>query len=608
MAFPRRSLLQAMSLLLLAQALVQCQTPLEPEEREEEEEEEEEQIEETGNVTVESESLICPPECSCTAEGTVDCAGVDLVEFPSELSENTRHLSLQNNRIEEVTTEHLSHLHLLETLNLQNNRLTTHGLEDEGFEVLGQLTYLYLANNKLTSASKHLPPSLVSADFAANQLTKIYPHTFGQKPGLKSVYLHNNKLTDAGLPEHMFNGSDSLEILIMSSNFLRYVPRNLPSALHRLHLKSNKLEKIPPGAFDSLSQLRELYLQNNLLSNEGMDNETFSQLSSLECLDLSNNNLSVVPKGLPRSLVLLHLEKNSIQSIPRDALSPIRNLEYLLLHNNKLRSRSIDPAAFHGLKKLHTLHMYNNQLERVPRGLPRRAKTLMLLHNFISEIGRNDLILLYTLTELNLSYNRLTSLKLHREAFRKLRLLETLDLSGNGLHMLPLGLPRSLQVLRVKDNQLSSVPEGALTSMLKLREINLSNNQLKLNSIYQGAWLELSALESLDLSSNQLSHIPPDLPESLEYLYLQSNRISNVPITAFEGTPNIKGIFLRSNRLSVGSVKESSFSHLINLQVLDIGPSSTERLKEREEEDEKEEEVETEEEEENIEKGLNLQR
>lgn len=607
MAFPRRSLLQAMSLLLLARVLVQCQTPLEPEEREEEEEEEEEQIEEMGTITEESESLICPPECSCTAEGTVDCAGVDLTEFPSELSENTRHLSLQNNRIEEVTTEHLVHLHLLETLNLQNNRLTTQGLEDEGFEVLGQLTYLYLANNKLTSASKHLPPSLVSADFAANQLTKIYPNTFGQKPKLKSVYLHNNKLTDAGLPEHMFNGSDSLEILIMSSNFLRYVPRNLPSALHRLHLKSNKLEKIPPGAFDNLSQLREMYLQNNLLSNEGMDNETFSQLSSLECLDLSNNNLSVVPKGLPRSLVLLHLEKNSIQSIPRDALSPIRNLEYLLLHNNKLRSRSIDPAAFHGLKKLHTLHMYNNLLERIPRGLPRRAKTLMLLHNAISEIGRNDLILLYTLTELNLSYNRLTSLKLHHEAFRKLRLLETLDLSGNGLHMLPLGLPRSLQVLRVKDNQLSSVPEGALTNMLKLREINLSNNQLKLNSIYQGAWLELSALETLDLSSNQLSHIPSDLPESLEYLYLQSNRISSVPITAFEGTPNIKGIFLRSNRLSVGSVKESSFSHLTNLQVLDIGPSSTERSKERVEEEEAEE-VETEEEEENIKMGLNLQR
>lgn len=138
--------------------------------------------------------------------------------------------------------------------------------------------------------------------------------------------------------------------------------------------------------------------------------------------------------------------------------------------------------------------MYNNLLERVPRGLPRRAKILMLLHNSISEIGRNDLSLLYTLTELNLSYNQLTNPKVHREAFRKLRVLEKLDLSGNGLHSVPMGLPRSLQVLEIKNNQLSSIPDGALTGMEKLGKIILSNNQLKLNSVYQGAWMELSAL------------------------------------------------------------------------------------------------------------------
>ncbi|XP_022073315.1 podocan [Acanthochromis polyacanthus] len=572
MAFPKHSILQALSVLLLAWVLVRCQALVQPEEEEEEEPTKEVDV---ATVVTKSEPIKCPADCSCAAEGAIDCAGVDLTEFPADLSDKTRQLSLQNNKIEEITMEHISHLHQLETFNLQNNWLTTDGLEDEGFEMLEQLAYLYLANNKLTYAPKVLPPSLVSADFAANQLTRIYPYTFGHKPKLRSVYLHNNKLTDAGLPDSMFNASNNLEILTMSSNFLRVVPKNLPSTLYRLHLKNNKLEKIPAGAFDNLSNLRELYLQNNLLSNEGMDNETFSQLSSLECLDLSNNNLSVVPKGLPRNLVLLHLEKNSIQSIPGDALTSVRNLEYLLLHNNKLRSRSIHPAAFQGLKKLHTLHMYNNLLERVPRGLPRRAKTLMLLHNSISEIGRNDLALLYTLTELNLSYNKLTSPKMHREAFRKLRVLETLDLSGNGLYTLPLGLPRSLQVLEIKNNQLNSLPDGALTGMEKLRKLILSDNQLKLNSIYQGAWMELGALTTLDLSGNQLSHIPSDLPESLEYLYLQSNRISSVPASAFEGTPNIKGIFLRFNRLSVDSVDESSFAHLSNLQVLDIGTGNT---------------------------------
>ncbi|XP_014878158.1 podocan isoform X1 [Poecilia latipinna] len=569
MDFPKHSILQAFSVMLLVWMLVRCQTPVEPEE-----EEEEEAVKEADTATLVTTE--CPSECSCTTEGTVDCAGVDLTEFPEELPNKIRQLSLQNNKIKKITVEHISHLHQLETLNLQNNWLTTEGLEDEGFEMLEELAYLYLANNKLSSAPRVLPPSLVSADFAANQLSRIYPYTFGHKPKLRSVYLHNNKLTDEGLPDNMFNASDTLEILTISSNFLRVVPSNLPASLLRLHLKSNRLEKIPTGAFEDLRNLRELYLQNNLLTNDGMDNETFSQLSSLEYLDLSNNNLSVVPKGLPRNLVLLHLEKNAIRSIPGDALISVRNIEYLLLHNNKLRSRSIHPMAFQGLKKLHTLHLYNNLLERVPRGLPRRAKTLMLLHNFVSEIGRNDLSLLYTLTELNLSYNKLTNTKIHRDAFRKLRILETLDLSGNALHAIPLGLPHSLKVLEIKNNQLSAIPYGALAGMQKLQKLILSDNKLKLNSAYQGAWMELSALTTLDLSGNQLTHIPSDLPESLEYLYLQSNRISSVPASAFEGTPNIKGIFLRFNRLSVDSVDESSFAHLVNLQVLDFGTGNAE--------------------------------
>lgn len=118
---------------------------------------------------------------------------------------------------------------------------------------------------QLTSAPRVLPPSLVSADFAANQLTRIFPYTFGHKPKLRyecsclckftpdssgcsvntcllgmvprSVYLHNNKLSDAGLPDLMFNGSDNLEILTMSSNSLRVVPESLPRNLYRLHLK-----------------------------------------------------------------------------------------------------------------------------------------------------------------------------------------------------------------------------------------------------------------------------------------------------------------------------------------------------------------------------------
>uniref|UniRef100_H3A8F4 Podocan n=1 Tax=Latimeria chalumnae TaxID=7897 RepID=H3A8F4_LATCH len=514
----------------------------------------------------------CPADCTCTVEGTVDCGGVDLKEFPRNLPEFTLHLSLQNNQIERIPKEELLRLHKLETLNLQNNRLTIKGIPEDAFESLENLSYLYLANNKLIMAPKSLPNTLISADFAANFLTKIYPHTFGQKPNLgRAVYLHNNKLTDAGLPDSMFNGSANVDVLVLSSNFLKCVPKNLPPALGKLHLRNNRLEKIPHGAFDNLQQGRDNTLRNRNRNDKGKESTTHRKLSGLIYLDLSSNNLTQIPKGLPRNIVLLHLEKNAIKTIAKDVLVQIKNLEYLLLHNNKLEAKGIHPQAFLGLKKLHTVYLYNNMLERVPSGLPRRVNSLMLLHNQISEISRNDFATTYFITELNLSYNKLTSLKIHREAFRKLKLLESLDLSGNSLHTVPKGLPKNLRILRLKENEIGTIPDGAFSKMNTLKALFLSNNKLKTSSFYPGTWQELINLQVLDLSGNQLSYVPSDLPESLEYLYLQRNKIHTIFLSTFESTPNIKAIFLRRfNRLTADRIHNSAFENLKNLQVLDI--------------------------------------
>lgn len=49
----------------------------------------------------------------------------------------------------------------------------------------------------------------------------------------------------------------------------------------------------------------------------------------------------------------------------------------------------------------------------------------------------------------------------------------------------------------------------------------------------------------LDLSHNELSFVPPDLPEALEELHLQGNRISHVGPEAFLSTPRLRALFLR---------------------------------------------------------------
>lgn len=221
----------------------------------------------------------------------------------------------------------------------------------------------------------------------------------------------------------------------------------------------------------------------------------YSKLKRLEYLDLSNNNLTEVPAGLPANIVILHLGRNHLKGLPPERLSRVRGLQYLLLQSNALTASGMHPEAFAHLRSLHTLHLYNNQLDGIPPGLPRRVRSLMLLHNQIARIGLNDFAATYALTELNLSYNRLYSAHIHRLAFRKLRLLETLDISGNRLTLLPAGLPNSLQVLNLQKNQLNALSPERLVNLTMLKELHLAHNRLKISSISPGTWHELHGLK-----------------------------------------------------------------------------------------------------------------
>ncbi|XP_006874377.1 PREDICTED: podocan-like protein 1 [Chrysochloris asiatica] len=511
----------------------------------------------------------CPPRCSCLREETVDCDGLDLRVFPDNITRAAQHLSLQNNQLQELPYNELSRLSALRTLNLHNNLISSEGLPDEAFESLTQLQHIYVANNKLSVAPQFLPRSLRVADLAANQVTEIFPLTFGEKPVLRSVYLHNNELSNSGLPPNAFRGSDAVTTLSLSSNRLSYLPPSLPPSLERLHLQNNLISKVPRGALSRQTQLRELYLQHNRLTDSGLDGTTFSKLSSLEYLDLSHNQLAEVPAGLPRTLAILHLGRNRIQRVEGARLQGAQGLRYLLLQHNQLGGTGLSPGALRPLRRLHTLHLYGNRLDRVPLALPRRLRALVLPHNQVTLLGAHDLAAMRGLTDLNLAYNRLVSSRVHRRAFRPLRALRSLDLAGNQLTRLPSGLPSSIHILRLQRNQLRALEPEQLAGLVQLQELSLAHNQLQVGNIGPGTWHELQALKVLDLSHNQLSFMPPDLPEALEELHLQANRISHVGPEAFTSTPHLRALFLRANRLHMTSIAPEAFLGLPQLRVVD---------------------------------------
>ncbi|XP_028714476.1 podocan-like protein 1 isoform X1 [Peromyscus leucopus] len=511
----------------------------------------------------------CPWPCSCPQDDTVDCAGLGLRLFPDNVTRAARHLSLQNNQLQELPYNELSRLSGLRTLDLHNNLISSEGLPDEAFESLTQLEHLYVAHNKLSVAPQFLPRSLRVADLAANEVAEIFPLTFGEKPELRSVYLHNNRLSNTGLPPDTFHGSEAITTLSLSSNRLSYLPPSLPASLERLHLQNNLISKVPRGALSRQTQLRELYLQHNRLADSGLDATTFSKLSSLEYLDLSHNQLATVPEGLPGTLTILHLGRNCIRQVEAVRLHRAKGLRYLLLQHNELGASALPAGTLRPLRALHTLHLYGNRLERVPPALPRRLKALVMPHNRVAALGARDLVSARALAELNLAYNRLTSARVHPGAFRRLRALRSLDLAGNQLSRLPEGLPASLRSLRLQRNQLRALEPEPLAGLKKLQELSLAHNRLRVGDIGPGTWHELQALQVLDLSHNELSFVPPDLPEALEELHLQANRISHVGPEAFLGTPHLRALFLRANRLHMTSIAAEAFLGLGHLRVVD---------------------------------------
>nr|BAI66961.1 variable lymphocyte receptor B [Eptatretus burgeri] len=124
---------------------------------------------------------------------------------------------------------------------------------------------------------------------------------------------------------------------------LTSVPSGIPSSTTYLSFEDNKLQSLPHGVFDKLTQLTYLSLSTNQL--QSLPNGVFDKLTQLKELHLYNNQLKSVPDGVFDRLT--SLQGIWLYNNPWDCTCPgIRYLsEWINKHSGIISDGSINPDS-----------------------------------------------------------------------------------------------------------------------------------------------------------------------------------------------------------------------------------------------------------------------
>lgn len=488
-------------------------------------------------------------------------------------------------------------------------RVTGHNYSRVSFDCSGR--HLHRVPKGITSNTTDL-------NLSENLIKELLPLTFSTLRNLTRLNLSwANKNRGLIIEENLFKNLTKLRELDLKGNGLRNIPWNLPVSVRILKLGNNKILSLNANSLSSLKNVTHLYLSKNCYrwnicgTSVSIDNDSFVNMNQLVFLELSYNNLTRVPKGLPKSLRVLQLDNNKIQIIHSDDFQSLRKLKALKLEGNCPRCKNapfpcepcqnmslrIHPKAFYDLKNLETLNLGGNSLQHLnPTWFEKlsRLKALYLAFNFLLKpITEEGAFLNYisSVRKIDLSFNY--NLKSYPETinlssnFSNLRALKTLHLEGLVFRNIgpdtlrPLYQLKNLSVLNLGTNFIIRADSSIFKKLSHLKMIYLGENRLypipEQNPQVPNVWYT----QRSDFSNSQyrnshgedfkfrIAHtlIKQECFDAGKVLSLNSNNFLFISTKQFEG--DIACLNLSGNGFS-SALNGSEFSFLPNLTYLDL--------------------------------------
>ncbi|KAI8782003.1 CAunnamed protein product [Biomphalaria glabrata] len=365
--------------------------------------------------------------------------------------------------------------------------------------------------------------------------------------------------------------------------------------LVQLDLTGNKLQSLNAKTFLGLGKL--VTLQGLEVVN--IEAETFKRVPNLQSLNFTYygtfpnlrlfkdlhylRELEIYFEKIARpDATLFHFERNNslkilklnsplVKFFPNTLLSGLKSLEYL--------SFSAPSLSLFTLAK---------------EGKPLQLKDLEVFETTMNSIPDNWLFNLTFLVRLNLSEIPLDKIE-HKDIIH-LKSLKFLEISGNAMTVLPSNflepLKLSLEKFQMHHCDLSKLDDNAISSMMVLQEIDLSNNYIewigegnfvnipylrKLNlqnniihsmQINKGWFTTASELREINLSNNNLNNFPEALLDTnLTELALAGNNISVLPAQKLCGLESLSVLILADNPIHCDLSTEKLLNCLPGLQV-----------------------------------------
>ncbi|KAF8035540.1 hypothetical protein BT93_C1540 [Corymbia citriodora subsp. variegata] len=389
-------------------------------------------------------------------------------------------------------------------------------------------------------------------------------------PGLSSLrYLNLGAIDLSKAADHWLrtiNSLPSLTQLHLPNCLLSKLPLSLPfiniTSLEVLDLSNNNFNSTSPWWLFNLTRLVHLDLNSNSLRGELPDE--FANLASLQNLDLSQN--SYLEGGLPRSLgslcdlSVLKLSVNRITGEITDFINGLARcndskLENLDLANNGLSGNL--PDSLGNLKNLRYLQFLRNSFQG---SIPRTIGNMSSLKEFYVPYNRMSGIpesfgQLSTLVAVDLSENLWEGFvtERHLANLSSLTDLALNKLSPNislAFNIAPGWIPPfKLRYLYIRSCQLGPEFPTWLRNQNDLKTVVLNN--AKISGTIPDWFFQLNLqLDELDVAYNQLTGKPPT---SLTFIDDQSN--VDLSSNFYEGplpmwSSNVTTLYLRGNRLS----------------------------------------------------------